>query len=390
MMVILCFLSFVISAGILCFLAEQQVTTESLRFKITLSHTEIFESDYFCYTEIIENISMIPIRCVRVDTTLSHGLEFVIDGKTMESISEILHIGPRQQIKRVWKVRASKRGVYKFDKITLIAPSMLGSRRFSKITTDCTSGTELTVLPAAVRLEDYFTKAGTNCEIESKLPTFMTDPIIKSSVREYTTSDPFPTINWKMTASHGRLLVNSELPYVSRDINILINLQSRPFERDELVPSNPHLSELSITVAASLISRLNNSGNSFSMATNVKYPSPEEHRIEVGSNRYFSLTPKDMLKSSIIPQLEILAEMGNELTCTAKELFMGYSELLHKSTVSPDNLIVISPFFDAVLAEFHSTVTAMQIPVIYFLVSGRNDVAVIPSDAEIYYYTNKI
>ncbi len=58
MMVILCFLSFVISAGILCFLAEQQVTTESLRFKITLSHTEIFESDYFYYTEIIENMHL--------------------------------------------------------------------------------------------------------------------------------------------------------------------------------------------------------------------------------------------------------------------------------------------------------------------------------------------
>jgi len=384
---VLFFVLFITVVPLMYILLERFNSGKHLSVKISLSTGEVYEGDTLCYTEVIENRSILPIRSVRIDTILPEGLVFVIPGMTDSStVSELMFVGPYRHIERVWKIRAVQRGIYTADKVRVIAASLIGSEMYSDAAFSAVRNT-LTVLPSSISVEEHFRYSGINCDEETNAG-FLTDPIIKDDIREYNTNDPFRSINWKLTASHGRLMVNTE-PFESRELNILLNIQSRPFEQHELTPSSRSYTELAVTTAASLLNAVTDSDMPVTIITNAVCQCAGDETVHLNNERYFTITDQCSSRSGILTYLELLASVENSLTCTARDMFRTLADMLCSGNYSINNLVVVSPYFDASMAEFHRIVSELRIPVVYYLVCGRNDADVIPDDARIYYYTYK-
>ena len=115
---ILFYISFILTSLILYAIFERHDSTKYMTVSIKLGKNEVYEGDTFTYIEIIKNLSIIPIRSVRIDTILPDGLEFIVsENKGVSTISENIFVGPRQHLERVWKVRAVRRGIYNIEKV---------------------------------------------------------------------------------------------------------------------------------------------------------------------------------------------------------------------------------------------------------------------------------
>jgi uncharacterized protein (DUF58 family) len=110
------------------------------------------------------------------------------------------------------------------------------------------------------------------------------DPFAFRQIREYDTSDPMNTINWKASARTGSLMVNQYNETTCQEVYILLNLEP------EGMLVYDRLSEASISIAAGLSETLLTSGISVGILSNgvdyetkqpvVVYPQSEPEHIK--------------------------------------------------------------------------------------------------------------
>ena len=100
------------------------------------------------------------------------------------------------------------------------------------------------------------------------------DPFTFRGIREYTTSDPMKTINWKASARTGGLMVNTFDSVMTQKVMLYLDVEDGGILKQE------ELVEESIALAASLIRKCMRQGMEAGLLTNAQYRS--ETKADIG------------------------------------------------------------------------------------------------------------
>ena len=182
-----------------------------------------------------------------------------------------------QRITRTLTVDCTQRGYYHIDRSDLTAYSLLHDRRFSA---EHPADTSLYVYAAGTDVSDIAVvceKLMGNIQCARRL---YEDPFAFASIREYTLTDPMKTINWKASARTGALMVNTFESTLTEKALIYLDMEDRGILKYE------HLTEATVSIAASLARHLIRRGMEVGVYTNSRTDAdeaaPPDHAAPAG------------------------------------------------------------------------------------------------------------
>lgn len=233
-------------------LIYKKLSFKGLKYHCEFSRDEVFEGDEITLTETVENGKWLPLPWFKSEITTSKWLDFagaqsVVTYHTRFVPSFFLVKG-NKRVTRRWKVLCARRGVFSVETVVLVSTDLLGSQTVSQ---QVPVDSRITVLPKSIPLEEFVLSPqhmqGEHLVRFQLLP----DPFLISGVREYQPSDPMKNIHWNATAKMGRIMIRNQDFTTCRSVMILLNLQSREYERKGY--SDPEGIENCIRAAASLL-----------------------------------------------------------------------------------------------------------------------------------------
>ena len=202
-------------------------------------------------TEQIENRKKMMLPILEVGFHMDKNLSFHDCENTSVSDftykRDIFALLGRQRVIRRLSLDCRKRGYYRIDKSYLTTFSMLHRRRFS---IECPASTELYVYAARTDVSDILVACERLMGSLQCAKRLYEDPFAFSSIREYTVTDPMNTINWKASARTGELMVNTFESTLTEKVMIYLDMEDRGILKYD------HLTEESVSVAASLAQKL--------------------------------------------------------------------------------------------------------------------------------------
>lgn len=388
---------------------------DSINYRSEFSTDTAFVGDDIYLYETLSNDKRLPMPYIKVSTDFKEGLCFTIitdvsDGKNRKvsessSIQSVFVMKGHSSVRRRWRIRCIKRGVYPAPGALLIASDIFGmdmASRLSKSTemTECGKYSRLVILPKTLDLSaEFSTESGISGDVISN-HCLVSDPMLLSCSRDYTTFDPMNKINWKSTASHGKLMVNIEDKTVNLRFGIILNMNTRPIERDPTIPGDILAIEQSITVCASLIESASKRNIPIKLFANTE-PSeefntallnlPDEYDRSLLSES--ELTASKILatetvfgKDSVIGLMRALSFVEMKISVPAEAMFDHICRHIEYYSDCA-SLVVVSPYIDERMINAHRSVKKFGIDMIFYLTTGRNDSNGVPSDVEVYYCT---
>ena len=244
---------------------------DQIEYERTFSEVGVYEGDEVEIVEIIRNRGVFPLLMVDVESYFFNELELEeyqhTAGSTMQYVVSRFNLGPYMQIKRHHRLKATKRGHYKFEVATIYTKK-------EPITIDAPA--ELYVYPKAIPLNLQNMAVGRmQGDFISNRPLF-TDPFSLSGIRDYRFGDPVSQINFKASArvpmtgfSASPLKVNARDYCASRRLMIYMDfhlLMGSKIEGAEYL----RRAETGLSFCAALVRDAVYEGFSVGFATNCK------------------------------------------------------------------------------------------------------------------------
>lgn len=383
---------------------------KAITYRSEFSTDTAFVGDDILMYETLENTKKLPIPYVKVNTDLPEGLEFtIIEERTdrdtrravgTPSIQSVFVLKGHGGIKRRWRVRCKKRGVYPAPGALVMVSDIFGIDISTKLvkskarSEERSRSEQIVVLPTALDLSETFSTRSDMCGdvISNRCP--VTDPLILGGTREYTPFDPMNKINWKSTAVHGKLMVNIEEKTVRTRFGIILNMNSHPIERDAAVPDDAAAIEQNITVAASLIDRAARQDVPIRLFVNTEPSEVFDTRLVQTDDGGSDPVGEKILASSFaqsrqdsLELLTALAYLEMKISTPAEKMFDHICDHTEYYADS-QSLIVISSYIDRRMVNMHAELSKKGINVIFYLTTGRNEMLEAPENIEIYYRTH--
>lgn len=216
-----CLLIFVIQLKI-----YRKYCFKQLDYRCFFSESEVCEGAEIQFTEEIENRKRLPLPVFKSELTASAHLAFadthsaVTDGSRF--VSSFFEVKGRCRVKRVWKIKCIKRGVYGIKNAVLVTSDIFGSEVFST-KPECRLP-EITVFPSEYPFNtDYILSCIICGDTPYNNPPFA-DPFFSDGVREYTGTEPLKFINHNATAKENRLMVNTFESSAESRISVILDL----------------------------------------------------------------------------------------------------------------------------------------------------------------------
>ncbi len=203
----------------------------------------------------LSNLSVLPIPWVNVREGLPVQLA------TYEALRRVERIGPKGRATVEYELQGTRRGFHRLGPFNARVGDVFGvaSAELSFEVEDF-----LIVYPEIVPFGRFELPSSTPFgEMRSRQQLYE-DPIRVTGVRDYLPGDSQRLINWKASASAGRLLVRRLEPAVSHEAQILVDLNPRSYSREW----RESASELAIVVAASAAAHLLESRQTVGLAAN--------------------------------------------------------------------------------------------------------------------------
>ena len=376
----------------------------------------------FMYEEIT-NLGALPIPNAKVNTRLPEGLKFITtdkkSGQTVltEGVQSVFVLRGHAVIRRKWKIKCEKRGVYRPEGCVMIINDLFGTGAVSK-TLDFSDfeeqkNTLLYVIPDIKTLPTADVENEFILGDKSVLLGMLEDPLENNGIREYRDGDPMNTFNWSATAAHDKLLVNRYEFTRERRYNIILNLRSRDNERDAHIPSIAEVTEESVKVCAALLDAAAATQPSVRLAVNTlsdiekartlaeqsayrtldKTPEKAEiYRTESNGNRDIGketytedqifVTAPFMGKRDLADALRLLSELPLYYTSTLEKML----ELIadgERPELFDGSFIIITPYVNERILRFYDSMKKRGVKVVFYLSSASQyDISQSETDAE--------
>ncbi len=384
-------------AVIIVFIAQAKIygrrALEALSYSSHTDRSEVTEGEEFYLWEELTNAKSLPMPQVRADTDLPKGLSFVFfeedgQGSFCRSLSQttrsVFSLRGEDKIRRRWRVEANKRGVYAIDDTLILAGDIFGTNAVSRrIETD--SYAKITVLPRPCDLEHDFANANMQSGENPVNRGLITDPMLRSGVREYTTSDPIRMIDWKTSARLGSLAVFVN-EFVEREtFTVVMNMQSRSYEPDAHIPTTFDFIEMNISVAASIIDRL--AGGDIPVRFIANTPPKTVGGYSAGDDetgRELLMTDDFCGHADTLAALRLLAALEMNISVRADDMF-GYIAEHPNICSAGETMIVITAYLDDDMIKFSHAMKARGIRIVFYLTTTLRHTGSIPDDIELRY-----
>ncbi len=294
---------------------------------------------------VISNNSFLPVVWLKIQES------FPVELRTnLQSLVEVISLRPKANETYSYQLEGRKRGVYPIGPLFLSSGDIFG---LGEPETRQIPPTFLTVYPKIVPLVQVNLPSRSPMGTLRHHQPIYEDPTRVRGKRDYVLGDSLKNIDWKASASSGRLQVKIYEPSISLETAIFLNLNAEDYERHSRIDA----SELAIVVSASLANWVIRKKQSVGLYTNGIEP------ILQGNSSSPSLVsglpfqnpmpiPPHRGQSHLMNILEVLARVQvAETYPLTQTIFKEISNLAWGTT-----LIVITPKFDDAFFEslFHA------------------------------------
>lgn len=241
-----------------------------IEYKLSLSRTEAFENEEIELTEEIINNKWLPLPWARSEICCSRWLSFYGGSQSVGKdaqkglVSGVFMLKGHQRLKRVWRVRCEKRGVFRIEDVTLAVSDLFGLVKPSAM---YKLNEEICVLPSPSEMEQPALSSeafiGSNTVRRFILP----DPFMICGAKEYTGREAMNRIHWGATARTGELMVYNNEFTTERRMLVILNMQRIFADETQRLPIS--LVEAHIKAAAFVLDQCYRSHISVGFAINA-------------------------------------------------------------------------------------------------------------------------
>lgn len=204
---------------------------------------------------LIRNEGKLPILWLKVAETTP------IDLKVMSDLQQVISLSGKSHLRLSYQLEARKRGYFRIGPLQIASGDLLGIQKVELRDKKIDS---LIVYPKVLILPRF--------RLSSRLPMgtlrdprpIFEDPTRPAGKRDYISSDSIRRIDWKTSASVGRLQVKKFEPAIELHAAVFLNLNAEDYD----LHSRFHDTELAITTAASMINWTNQQKQRFGFWTN--------------------------------------------------------------------------------------------------------------------------
>ena len=308
---------------------------KNLEYSCTLSTNECYEGDEIELVEEIVNKKWLPLPWLKAEITTSRWLSFAgaQSGVTDSTrfVPSFFSVKGYSKVTRRWKVKCLKRGEFGIEQVVLITTDLLG---YSNLSRPGGGGARVLVLPRAIESDALqVSPRYLNGDIMVKRQ-LLTDPFYISGVREYTGFEPMSRIHWPATAQQQRIMVYNN-DYTSRQsVTIILNMQSRQFEHQEVVDEDRM--ENGIRVCAGL----------FQTALSGM-PTRFMSNCTTDSSRSTTVTGEYWGEEYIVGLLELLARLQLHSTEDFGNYLAGIT-----ASISSTDIVIVSGYLSRPMLDF--------------------------------------
>ncbi len=203
----------------------------------------------------IKNSSLLPVPWLQIRESLPVGLH------TRGPFQDVIHLPAKAQQMFSYQLDCNKRGLYAIGPLDMFSGDVLGVSK----TRSWSLGSEyLTVYPKIIPLvRIQFPSQSPMGTLRHTQPIFE-DPTRMRGKRDYVAGDSLRRIDWKASASSGRLQVKLFEPSIALETVIFLNLNANEYN----LRTRFFDSELGITSAASMANWISSARQSVGLVTN--------------------------------------------------------------------------------------------------------------------------
>jgi uncharacterized protein (DUF58 family) len=203
----------------------------------------------------VENRSLLPAVWLRVQDY------YPIEVASASTFSQVVSLGPREQARLSYVLHANKRGYYTIGPLHIATGDLLGlsAERHSEGLAD-----HLTVYPRVIPLTEIRLPSRSPMGTMRHTQPIFEDPSRPMGKRDYRQGDSLRRIDWKATASSGRLQTRLFEPSIALETALFLNLNLDEY----LLRYRYESTELAIVVAASLANWVVSRRQSVGLITN--------------------------------------------------------------------------------------------------------------------------
>ncbi len=294
---------------------------------------------------VIRNKGFLPVVWLQLQES------FPVELRTnLRSLVEVISLRPKAVETYSYTLEGRKRGVYPIGPLFLSSGDIFG---LGEPETRQIPANFLTVYPKIIPLVQVNLPSRSPMGTLRHHQPLYEDPTRVRGKRNYVSGDSFKNIDWKATASSGRLQVKIFEPSIALETAIFLNLNAEDYERHSRIDA----SELAIVVSASLANWIIRKKQSVGLFTNGIEPILQEniHSPSLVSGLPFQNPlpiPPRHGQSHLMNILEVLARIQvAETYSLTQTIFRETSNLAWGTT-----LLVITPKFDDAFFEslFHA------------------------------------
>lgn len=278
----------------------------------------------------ISNKGLLPVVWLQIQDQATWEI-----AKASRFFQRVIQLGPRQKISFDYSLQTKKRGYYPIGPVRASTGDLLGlvEEKYIEGPIDF-----LTVYPRVIPL----TRVGLPSRspmgsLRTPQPIFE-DPSRPTGKRDYTRGDSLRRIDWKASASVGRLQVKLFEPSIALETTIFLNLNAQEYFSRFRFDST----ELAIVVAASIANWVINQKQSVGLITNGMDPHSPNGRSQP--------IPPRKGRSQLMTILAILARIQSEDTESLASWIHNHRPHLSWGTTL---IVVTGQADDALFNEFY-------------------------------------
>ena len=226
-------------AGVIFFVQRvvyKRLWNKNLDVTISFDREVLYEGEQNELKEIIVNRKYLPIPVLQVKFSITRTFLFERQENTKVTDryyrNEFFTVMPLQKITRTYPFTCSHRGFFHMENMYIICRSFFMD---DKMIDTRVHEASVCVLPAHIPHNSIPTDVNNLLgEIEKNLH-INEDPFTFAGIRDYQPYDSMHSINWKITARHGSLQVNTYNTTFSKKVVLLLNVEANSMQHAEEV-----------------------------------------------------------------------------------------------------------------------------------------------------------
>jgi len=274
-----------------------------------------------------ENTGWLPVVWLKAQESLP--IELVVS----QTNQYVLTLAPKGQAQISYRLLARKRGQYQLGPLQLDSGDLLG---LARQTSQRLEEGVLIVYPRIYPLAQIGLPSQSPLGAIREHRPVLEDPARVRGKRDYTPGDSLRRIDWKASASTGRLQVKQYEPSIALNVCVALNLDPADYEPKRY----PVTAETAIVTAASIAAWANRQQQPVGLSTNGINPLADEDAPPV------SVLPARRGSAALMPILDHLArvQLGARASCAdllrqaSMELAWGATLVLITSQINTDIL----------------------------------------------------